>query len=154
MVVILINEMHGGYLAMTQSPPPPPNRAIPSIASLVHKTMASSPTSVVVVHFVAGSKTGIRFPSVNTLTNLQGQYGERLVVSHPWHWLGKVTVSFDKFFSCLDFIFHLLDVVTGVAPSPPPRYVYTCLYCYRAEGSVVPLLVDFHRITTTYWTRD
>ncbi|CAN0205770.1 unnamed protein product, partial [Laminaria digitata] len=50
------------------------------VTSAVHKAMASSPTSVVVVHFVAGSKTGICSPSIDTLTKLQRQYGERLLV--------------------------------------------------------------------------
>ncbi|CAM9123630.1 unnamed protein product [Ascophyllum nodosum] len=50
------------------------------VHSAVHKAVSSSPTSVVVVHSVVGSKTGACFPSMNTMTELQQRYGERLLV--------------------------------------------------------------------------
>ncbi|CAM9784331.1 unnamed protein product [Ectocarpus sp. 4 AP-2014] len=50
------------------------------VRSTVHKALSSCPTSVVVVHFVAGSKTGICSPSENVLAEMRQRYGERLLV--------------------------------------------------------------------------
>lgn len=60
--------------------PPFPN-VLSNSLSAVHKALSSSPASVVVVHFVAGSKTGICSPSERVLTEMQERYGERLLVS-------------------------------------------------------------------------
>ncbi|CAM9905957.1 unnamed protein product [Pylaiella littoralis] len=50
------------------------------VRSAAHKALTSCPASVVVVHFVAGSKTGICSPSEGVLTEMQERYGERLLV--------------------------------------------------------------------------
>ncbi|CAB1099869.1 unnamed protein product [Ectocarpus sp. CCAP 1310/34] len=50
------------------------------VRSAVHKALSSCPTSVVVVHFVAGSKTGICSPSENVLAEMRQRYGEHLLV--------------------------------------------------------------------------
>ncbi|CAN0444541.1 unnamed protein product, partial [Discosporangium mesarthrocarpum] len=48
--------------------------------SAVRDAMESSPSRVVVVHVVMGSKTGLCSPSMKNIEDLQQQYGERLVV--------------------------------------------------------------------------
>ncbi|CAM9182126.1 unnamed protein product, partial [Scytosiphon promiscuus] len=50
------------------------------VRSAVNKALSTCPTSVAVVHFVAGSKTGICSPSESVLTEMQQRYGERLLV--------------------------------------------------------------------------
>lgn len=49
--------------------------------SAVEEILKYCTTSVAVVHFVAGSKTGIYSPSVALVSKLEQKYGERLVVS-------------------------------------------------------------------------
>jgi len=77
--------------------PPPLSRR--HLYSTVHKALSSCPASVVVVHFVAGSKTGICSPSEGVLTELQERYGERLVVSWKGVCLFYALVSSSSCFS-------------------------------------------------------
>lgn len=70
----------------------------PLATSAVQKATSSSSTSVVVVHLVAGSKTGICSPSVDALLKLRKSFGERLLVSawmdvRPTHYLTRSSVA-------------------------------------------------------------
>lgn len=79
--------------------PAPTHSQLPK--SAVHKALSSSPASVVVVHFVAGSKTGICSPSERVLTEMQERYGERLLVSFEGHCRGGLWI----------FVFTLVELL-------------------------------------------
>lgn len=52
-----------------------------TLLSVVDEALLSCATSVAVVHVVTGSKTGSCSPSIETVSKLKRQYGERIVVS-------------------------------------------------------------------------
>ena len=50
------------------------------LAATVRAKAASSPASVVIVHVVCGTKTGLVYPSLGLVKGLQAELGEQLVV--------------------------------------------------------------------------